>query len=81
MSISTVVSVSSRFRTLIVLGTEKKALARAGEGGKVRKGGEDEGRCRDVTLGSKRMEAGVQIFFKMSSASLDPVNEAVVKRV
>ena len=64
---------------LIVLGTEKKALARAGEGGKVRKGGEGEGRCRDVNLGSKRTEAGVQIVFKMSNASFDECNEAVVK--
>lgn len=53
----------------------------SGEGGKVRNGSEGEGRCRDVNLGSKSTEAGVQMFFKISNASFDPLNEAVVKRV
>jgi hypothetical protein len=81
LSISTGGSVSSRFRMLIVLGTEKKALARAGGGGKVRNGGEGEGRCRVVNLGSKRTVAGVQMLFRISNASFDEYNEAVVKGV
>lgn len=50
-----------------------------GEGGKVRKGRTGEGRCREVNLGSKRMEAGVQILSRICNASFDPYDEAVVK--
>ena len=50
-----------------------------GEGGNVRKGGKGEGLSRDVYCGSKRREAGVQIWWRIANASFDPCNEAVVK--
>lgn len=51
-----------------------------GDGGKVLKGGSAEGRCRDVYRGSKRMEEGVAILLRISTAvSFDP-SEAVVER-
>ena len=40
-----------------------------------------EGRCREVNLGSKRMDAGVDILSKIFNASFDPCDEAVVKRM
>jgi len=70
----------SRFCTLIVLGKEWRMLFADGEGGKVLKGVKADGRCRDVYLGSKRREAGVQILSSTANASFDPCNEAVVKR-
>ena len=69
----------SRFCTLIVLGRERRSCCALGDGGKVRKGGRGEGRCREVYLGSKRMEAGVMVWLRIANASFDPYNEAVVK--
>jgi hypothetical protein len=65
----------------MVLGNEYGILWAGGEGGKVRKGGRAEGRCLEVNLGSKRSEAGVQIFLRISNASFDPCSSAVVKGV
>lgn len=66
---------------LIVLGTwSGSRFSTVGEGGKVLKGGSAEGRCREVYRGSKRMEEGVAILLRISTAvSLDP-SEAVVER-
>ena len=80
-SISAADHSGSRFWTLIVLGTEYGILCAMGEGGKVLKEVFGEGRCRDVYLGSKRSDAGVQRLSRIANASFDPCMEAVVKRV
>lgn len=80
LSISAADCSRSRFCTLIALGSEDGILCAVGEGGKVLKGIFGEGRCRDVYLGSKRSDAGVQRLSRIANASFDPCTEAVVKR-
>lgn len=65
----------------MVLGREGGSLWAVGEGGKVRKGGWGEGRWREVYLGSKSNEAGVQRLLIIANASVDPCDEAVLKVV
>lgn len=61
-----------------MLGKEYGSLCAVGVGGKVRKGGNADGRCRVVYRGSKSSEAGVQSLSRRFNTSFEPCREAVV---
>lgn len=64
---------------LMVLGNAYgNALSAEGDGGKVRKGGFGDGRWREVNLGSKSTEDGVQRLSRIANVSFDPCKEAVL---
>jgi hypothetical protein len=73
------VSSISRFWILIVLGTVGgRCRPAVGEGGKVRYGGRAEGPCREVYCGSKRIDEGVAILFRMFNTESSDPSESVM---